>query len=52
MVYMAGSTAGTKKIDVLESEEMPSKTGVMCDITLTSLPLKASVMHDAKGWSY
>jgi hypothetical protein len=41
-----------KKQALLEYEKTPSKIDVMCDIMHTSLPSKAHVMHDAKGWSY
>jgi hypothetical protein len=41
-----------KKTAVLEYEKIPSKIDEVHDITHTSLPSKALVMCDVKGWLY
>jgi len=47
-----GALQALEKMAILNYKKMPSEANVMRDITLTSLPSKASVMHDAKSWSY
>lgn len=55
IVYMARAPQAPEKIGKKENFKrrgMASKAGVMRDITLPSLPSNASVMRDAKRWSY
>ena len=49
---MLGVLQAPEKKNYFEYEKMPSNAGVMCDITLTSLPSEASVMRNVKHWLY